>query len=119
VIESPVRVRPLRLGDEAAFVAAHRGMAAEQFTFGLGYADGMSWSEYLDELESHRSGADLPEGLVPATFLVAEVAGQIVGRTSIRHELNEFLARAACSNRSSTPTPDPPSGDTGSTDRRR
>ena len=26
-------------------------------------------------------------------FLVAEVAGQLVGRTSIRHELNEFLAR--------------------------
>jgi predicted acetyltransferase len=61
--------------------------------FGLGYADGMSWSEYLDELESHRSGVDLPAGLVPATFLVAEVAGQFVGRTSIRHELNEFLAR--------------------------
>ncbi len=30
---------------------------------------------------------------MPATFLVADVGGQIVGRTSIRHELNEFLAR--------------------------
>ena len=74
-------------------MAAHRAMATDQFTFGLGYADGMSWSDYLDELQSHRSGVDLPAGLVPATFLVAEVAGQIVGRTSIRHELNEFLAR--------------------------
>jgi predicted acetyltransferase len=93
VIESPVRVRPLRLSDEAAFLTAHRAMAAEQFTFGLGYTDGMSWSAYLDELASHRSGVDLPAGLVPSTFLVAAVAGQIVGRTSIRHELNEFLAR--------------------------
>jgi predicted acetyltransferase len=30
---------------------------------------------------------------VPTTFLVADVGGEIVGRTSIRHELNEFLAR--------------------------
>ena len=28
-----------------------------------------------------------------ATFLVAEVDGEIVGRVSVRHELNEFLAR--------------------------
>jgi hypothetical protein len=56
VIDSPVRVRPLRLSDEAVFVAAHRAMAAEHFTFGLCYADGMSWSEYLDEMESHRRG---------------------------------------------------------------
>jgi len=29
---------------------------------------------------------------VPATFLVAEVGGQVVGRVSIRHELNAYLA---------------------------
>jgi len=29
---------------------------------------------------------------VPATFLVAEAEGQIVGRVSIRHELNAYLA---------------------------
>jgi predicted acetyltransferase len=29
---------------------------------------------------------------VPATFLVAEAEGQIVGRVSIRHELNACLA---------------------------
>ena len=30
---------------------------------------------------------------MPATFLVADVGGVIVGRSSIRHELNDFLAR--------------------------
>ena len=35
----------------------------------------------------------MPDGLVPATFLVADVDGVLVGRTSIRHELDEFLAR--------------------------
>ena len=88
-----MRLRPLRMGDEATFVAAHRAMAAEQFDFGLGYAVGMSWAKYVSELEVYRRGMDLPANLVPATFLVADVAGQIVGRTSIRHELNEFLAR--------------------------
>jgi predicted acetyltransferase len=29
---------------------------------------------------------------VPSTFLVAEVGGALVARTSIRHELNEHLA---------------------------
>jgi predicted acetyltransferase len=30
---------------------------------------------------------------VPATFLVADVEGALVGRVSIRHELNDYLAR--------------------------
>lgn len=79
--------------DEAAFIAAHRSMAAEDFTFGLDYTEGLSWSQYLDALEVHRRGVDLPVDRVPATFLVADVGGQIVGRSSIRHALNEFLAR--------------------------
>ena len=29
----------------------------------------------------------------PAAFLVADVAGEVVGRASIRFELNDFLAR--------------------------
>jgi predicted acetyltransferase len=88
-----VRLRPLRLDDEAAFLAAHRAMEADHFDFGLGYAAGMSWPTYLDALEAHRRGVDLPAGWVPTTFLVADIGGEIVGRTSIRHELNEFLAR--------------------------
>ncbi len=41
------------MGYESAFVAAHRAMAAEDFTFGLGYVEGMAWSDYLDALEVH------------------------------------------------------------------
>ena len=29
---------------------------------------------------------------MPSTFLVADVGGEVVGRTSIRHELNDYLA---------------------------
>lgn len=88
-----LRLRPLRLTDEAAFLAAHEAMAADQFTFGLGYEPGMSWPAYLDALRAQRAGIVPPGGrLVPATFLVADVGGEIVGRTSVRHQLNDLLA---------------------------
>jgi predicted acetyltransferase len=93
VTPSPLRLRPLGADDEAAFAAAQRAIAADGFTFGLGYEPGMPWLPYVQALEQHRHGRDLPDGHVPATFLVADVDGVIVGRTSIRHELNEFLAR--------------------------
>ncbi len=82
----------MRSADEDAFVAGHEAMAKE-FTFGLGYSPGQSWDDYVKALEDHRAGLNLPEGYVPATFLVADVGGEIVGRTSIRHQLNEFLLR--------------------------
>ncbi|MEO7572483.1 MAG: GNAT family N-acetyltransferase [Acidimicrobiales bacterium] len=84
-------LRDLRLDDEAAFVAAHAAMAVEDFPFGLAYM-GVPWSTYLRALAAQRTGTDLPPRFVAHTFLVAEVDGEIVGRTSIRHELNEFLA---------------------------
>ena len=96
VVSSPpvqaLRLRPLRDEDEAAFTAGHRAMAAGGFTFGLGYEPGKPWRTYLKELEDHRQGRNLPARHVPGTFLVAEVAGEIVGRTSIRFRLNDFLA---------------------------
>lgn len=88
-----LRLRPLRPTDEAEFRAAHEAMAAEGFVFGLLYSPGMSWDDYLREQEDHRAGVNLPERLVPASFLVADVGGTIVGRTSIRHRLNESLLR--------------------------
>ena len=88
-----LRLRPLRLDDEAAFAAGHQAMAADEFTFGLGFEPGMPWPAYLKVLEDQRAGAVLPPDFVPATFLAAEVAGEIVGRSSIRHTLNDVLAR--------------------------
>lgn len=74
-------------------MAAHRELMAEGFTFGLGQQTGLPWPEYLRLLRDYRLGANLPSGHVPSTFLVADVGGTIVGRVSIRHELNEYLAR--------------------------
>ncbi len=60
-------------------------MVADNFTFGLGFEPGMPWSAYLKTLDEQRAGVSLPAGRVPATFLVADVAGEVVGRSSIRH----------------------------------
>jgi predicted acetyltransferase len=68
-------------------------MAEEGFGLGLGLEPGMAWDTYLKTLQEHRAGLNLTAERVPATFLVADVAGEIVGRASIRHELNAFLAR--------------------------
>jgi len=93
-VSTALRLRPLRPADEAAFVAGHRQMmAADDFPFGLGYQPGMPWSSYLKTLSDHRAGVNLPPRFVPNTFLVADVAGGIVGRTDIRHMLNDFLSR--------------------------
>ena len=88
-----LRLRPLRLDDEAAFLAGHAAMVAEGFEFGLEYEPGLPWAKYVDRLAAWRLGVDLPANFVPNTFLVADVNGQIIGRSSIRHEFNEFLAR--------------------------
>ena len=82
-----LRLRPLRPGDETAFAAGHRAMAADDFVFGLGYETRMEWTSYLATLSRQRHGEVPVGGLVPATFLVADVGSVIVGRTSIRHML--------------------------------
>jgi predicted acetyltransferase len=89
---SALRLRPLRLDDEPAARAAHEELAADGFAFLLGWEESRDWAAYVLELERRHRGLDVPQGLVPATFLVADVDGELVGRVSVRHELNEHLA---------------------------
>jgi predicted acetyltransferase len=80
------------LEDENEARDAHAELEAEAFSFLLGWEADKPWPAYLDELDRIRRGVELPEGYVPATFLIAEVDRALVGRVSVRHELNEFLA---------------------------
>jgi len=95
-----VILRPLRPADADQALAAHAVMAREGFPFLLSDppAPGSArldaeWPAFLARVERERRGQGLPPGWVRATFLVAEVEGQIVGRVSIRHELTEALRR--------------------------
>jgi predicted acetyltransferase len=85
-------LRPLTVDDEATALEAHRELATEGFEFLLGWRD-EPWDAYLERVDDERRGKNLPEGWVPATFLIAEVKGQLVGRVSIRHRLNDHLAK--------------------------
>lgn len=84
-------LRPLRVGDEADARAAHAELAGEGFDFLLDLRAGEPWETYVRRLDGLRLAVDIPPDRVPATFLVAEVDGTLVGRVSIRHELNDFL----------------------------
>jgi predicted acetyltransferase len=91
-VQIELRLRPLGSADEAAFHAAQRAMSAEQFPFGFEYDEAMRWSDFLEQLEGRRLGTRVSDGWVPSTFLVADVGGRMIGRASIRHHLNDFLA---------------------------
>jgi predicted acetyltransferase len=85
-------LRPLRVSDEVAFKAAVadfiRTDADSEFAFRFDPAG--DFAAYVQEVDSWPRGVP---GFVPASYLIAVVDGTIVGRVSIRHELNDFLLR--------------------------
>ena len=80
------------MADEAAALAAHEALKADDFTFLLDYSQGAAWGGYLTRIEARRCGLDLREDRVPDSFLAAVVGEELVGRVSVRHRLNEWLA---------------------------
>lgn len=89
--DARLKLRALRTSDEQVFSQAHQALAAEGFEFGIHYQPGMPWHDYLRAVSDEALGLNLPQGWVRNTRLLADVDGTLVGRTSIRHELNDFL----------------------------
>jgi predicted acetyltransferase len=88
----PLVLRPFEAGDEGAALAAHDAFD-DTMTFLLDYADGMSWLEWIRRNERIRAGIAVPADRVRSAFLAAVVDDDLVGRVSVRFELNEWLAR--------------------------
>ncbi|RJT79170.1 GNAT family N-acetyltransferase [Arthrobacter cheniae] len=86
-----MELRLLSESDKDQALLAHKELAAEQFDFLLSDDAAVDWSEFLKKVEDIRQGQNLPEEHVPATFLIAEVDGDLVGRVSIRHKLTPVL----------------------------
>lgn len=87
-----LRLRPTLFSDEVAFRAAHRSLdESDQYPFGLNFRQDEPFADFVARHRLMARGLELAEGLVPATFLVAIADDEIVGRVSIRHELNDFL----------------------------
>jgi predicted acetyltransferase len=87
-----LRLRPYVMDDEDVVRTAHDVATAEGGHLLLGLEPDMTWSEFL------QSNAEQRFGLNPSTYrvrgiqLAAVVEGEIVGRASVRFELNEFFA---------------------------
>lgn len=92
LLDRTLRLRPFRAADEEAARAAHEAMRAGGFPFLLDYVASEPWSQYLRRREANSLGEQLPPRWVPSTFLAAAIDGRLVGRISIRHELNDWLA---------------------------
>ena len=86
-----MKLRALLPSDHSEAVLAHQELEADDFTFLLDFDEKVVWSQYLEFLENLRQGEKLPEAYVPSAFLIAEENAQLIGRTSIRYELNDFL----------------------------
>ncbi|NQW30195.1 MAG: hypothetical protein HQ472_06765 [Ignavibacteria bacterium] len=85
-------LRPLNIGDEQEFLSAHRATSPDFPNFLHYYEEGMEFGKYIERLAEVEEGINLPSHkIVPSSFLFAFDGERIVGRTSIRHRLNEFL----------------------------
>jgi len=62
----------------------------EGFSFATGLREFDTWQDYLRRVDRYQYGAEGPWG--PATFLIADVDGKVVGRSSIRFEMDPLLA---------------------------
>ena len=60
--------------------------------FLLNYQEDEPFSQWVARMASHAKGRDLPEGWVRGSFLAIDVDGEVVGRISVRYELNDYLA---------------------------
>ena len=88
-------LRHLLPGDEASFKNAIAAFQEEHssFEFAFYFDESIPFTDYIKKIEGWSLGKGLPEKFVPNTFLVGVVEGQIVGRLSLRHDLNDFLQR--------------------------
>ncbi len=86
-----MKLRHLLPSDLPEAMLAQEELAVDDFDFLPGYEPTSDWDRFLQEIDDTRLGRNLPKGRVPATFLLAEEAREIVGRVSIRHSLNTHL----------------------------
>jgi predicted acetyltransferase len=84
-------LRRLEVGDEEQVLAAVTEFGGEGGHWSYRYRPDLPWADYVDLVHRWEDGVDLPEGFVEHAELVAVIDGDIVGRTSVRFVLNDFL----------------------------
>jgi predicted acetyltransferase len=87
----PLVLRRLALTDEDDVTAAVAEFEAEGGRWSYRYRPDIPWPDYVTLVHGWEDGVDLPMGFVAHADLVADVDGVVVGRSSIRYELDDFL----------------------------
>ena len=87
-----LRLRPYTRDDEAVVRTAHDLATAEGGHLLLGLEPNMTWDEFLQSNAEQRLGLHSSTYRVRGVQLAAVVNDVIVGRASVRFELNEFFA---------------------------
>ncbi len=89
-----LELKRLTINDEAAFkegLKLFSDMESEWYSFV--WHEGMTFEDHLKILDCRYRGEGLRPGNVPDSMLYAFYEGKIVGRSSIRHELNDLLIK--------------------------
>ena len=81
-------LRPFALGDEHAALAAQAELKQDGFDFLLEVTEDRSWADCVARLDEVGRGVNLAPDRVRAELLAADVGGELVGRTSIRHTID-------------------------------
>ncbi len=87
-----LEVRELNPLDEKALLESFKAYSNEEFDLlSFEFKPGDNFKEHLLRLQKNKMGVDLAPGKVASTMLYGFLDDIIIGRISIRHELNDFL----------------------------
>ena len=85
-------IRQLGPNDETAFLAGLKAWKGEEISWhSFVWSEGMTHQAHLRRLSDDVRGVNLEKDRVPHTMLYGFLDEVIVGRCSVRHELNDFL----------------------------
>lgn len=87
-------IRPAQVEDEIDNREAASEFVGSGFDWSMPASPDVSWVQQVALFDDWEHGRNLPSGWVSATTRFAVIDDQVVGRLSVRHELNEFLALA-------------------------
>ncbi|MEC9283372.1 MAG: GNAT family N-acetyltransferase [Bdellovibrionota bacterium] len=89
-------IKELDYKDKSSFLEATKEIWEPNFITAFYFTDlaNSDYEKYLEILEMAKSGIQIPKEHVPSTNLFAfNGSNKMIGRVSIRHELNDFLAQ--------------------------
>ncbi|WP_159609714.1 GNAT family N-acetyltransferase [Glutamicibacter sp. JC586] len=87
-----LEIRELTSADEQQAIDAHQTMLADDFEFLPTWTQHEAWEDYIYRMNAGRRGEHIPPGWVrSALFAAFDQGGELVGRVSVRYELNDSL----------------------------